>query len=171
MDKRFNCIRCGKCCKNLLLKDEEILRGLTLLPEETSNFPKTSVMPAIGIGTSPDEDDFRIFVYQIVNDTCPNLSGKSCKIYDDRPTSCRQYPFSLSFDNTSKNILIGYDLNCPSLKKNLIAKSEAENYQEIMYARRFLKVRLKMMLTKEEIWFLDLHDKQWKQRALKSKSF
>jgi Fe-S-cluster containining protein len=166
MDKRFSCIKCGKCCKNLLSKDERILRGLSLLPEEICNFPKTSIMPAIGLGSSPDEDDFRILVYQIVNDTCPNFSGKRCKIYDDRPTSCRQYPFSLSLDNTSKNILIGYDLNCPSLKKNLIAKSEKENYQEIKYAKRFLKVRLKMMLTKENIWFFDLQDKQWKQRTL-----
>ncbi len=171
MDKRFNCIRCGKCCTNLLSKDEEILRGLTLLPEETSNFPKTSVMPAIGIGSSPDEDYFRILVYQIINDTCPNLSGKSCRIYDDRPTSCRQYPFSLSLDKTLRNILIGYDLNCSSLKKNLITNSEEENYQEIMYARKFLKVRLKMKLTKEKIWFFDLHDNQWKQRKPESMNF
>ena len=68
MDKSFNCNQCGKCCKNLLSKNEEILRGLTLLPEETSNFPKKSVMPAIGIGSSPDEDDFRILVYQIVTE-------------------------------------------------------------------------------------------------------
>lgn len=162
--KHFTCGRCGECCKNLLSEDEGILRGLSLLPHETRRFPKSSVMPAIGVGSSPNEKDFGILLYQILNDTCPNLDGRNCTIYSDRPTSCRQYPFSLSLDDTSENILIGYDLNCPSLKRNVGAGIEAKNLREIEQAKNFLKVRLKMMLTKERLWYFDLHDKCWKQK-------
>ena len=30
----FECLRCGTCCTGLLVEDMEVLRGLTLLPDE-----------------------------------------------------------------------------------------------------------------------------------------
>ena len=46
----FECRRCGTCCRDLLLEDKGVLRGLTLLPGEEEAFDEASVRPAIGRG-------------------------------------------------------------------------------------------------------------------------
>jgi Fe-S-cluster containining protein len=109
----FRCIQCGKCCKNLIFTDHGIQRGLTLFPEETKHFPEKMIKPYIGIGKRPYESGFKVHAYQLVTMNCIHLSHNKCSIYTSRPTSCRQYPFSLEQDPL-EGILLGIDMNCPA---------------------------------------------------------
>ncbi len=61
----FSCIRCGKCCRLLVSENRGIMRGLTLLPEETSLFPENTVKPTIGVGETPHDPRFRVLAYQL----------------------------------------------------------------------------------------------------------
>jgi hypothetical protein len=61
----FKCLRCGRCCTDLLTEDMGVLRGLTLLPGEQEHFPEQLVSPAIGLGRRPHERGFRVIAYQL----------------------------------------------------------------------------------------------------------
>ena len=117
----FECLKCGSCCRDLLQKDKGVLRGLTLLNEEISEFKETSIKPAIGQGRRPHEKNFKIITHQLNKETCPHLRNLECTIYERRPASCRQYPFSLRENNQGRQ-QIGLDLNCPALAKKIVNK-------------------------------------------------
>ena len=116
----FMCIRCGKCCRSLLSEDRGILRGLTLLPEELHLFREDAIRPAIGVGSRPHDSKFKVLAYQLAVEPCPHLEETGCAIYVDRPSSCRQFPFSLEHSGDD-GPLLGVDLNCSSAARLLDA--------------------------------------------------
>jgi Fe-S-cluster containining protein len=157
----FECLRCGRCCTDLLAEDKGALRGLTLLPGEKGHFPEPLVSPAIGLGRRPHERGFRVIAYQLTVNTCPHLGENECDIYADRPASCRQYPFSLA-RGTDGTELMGLDLNCPSLLMHLGKKPRARFKFEVRpYAERLRKVELEAVSRPNRAWFFDLDSKKW----------
>ena len=159
----FECLRCGKCCSNLLAEDRGVLRGLTLLPEERGLFPEPIMRPAVGIGRRPEERDFLVVAYQMTEDTCPHLEENQCRIYTDRPASCRQFPFSLRH-NTEGKMQIGFDLNCPSLRTLLErVPSPRIRFDARPHAERLLGVEMEAIGDPGRAWYFDLRSKEWRR--------
>ena len=82
-----DCIKCGRCCSNLRIGDEEA--GLTLFPDEVHLFPEDKIRPHLGKGTSSPS---MIFTYQHTENVCIHLIDNMCSIYEDRPLMCRSFP-------------------------------------------------------------------------------
>jgi len=147
----FSCIRCGKCCRLLVSENRGIMRGLTLLPEETSLFPENTVKPTIGVGETPHDPRFRVLAYQLAVEPCPYLRDTGCLVYDDRPASCRQFPFSLEPTGDGGRLL-GVDLNCP------VATRLLESHTQISFegrgaALRLLRVKEQATENPRRTWF------------------
>jgi Fe-S-cluster containining protein len=159
----FECLRCGRCCSNLLAEDRGVLRGLTLLPGEHESFPPSVVRPAIGIGRRPHEKGFRTTAYQLTEDTCPQLEEDSCSIYQKRPASCRQFPLSLR-RGPEGTTQMGLDLNCPAL----LAMVDDNPRLSIRFdarpsAEKLLNVELKALRSPKRAWFFDLGSRKWRR--------
>jgi Fe-S-cluster containining protein len=157
----FECQRCGNCCKDLLQKDKGVLRGLTLLNEDISEFPKTSIKPAIGQGKRPYENSFKTIAHQLNKETCPHLRNSECKIYEQRPASCRQYPFSLRED-TQGIQQIGLDLNCPALEKKIVNNIQLRfKFLDRPSAEKLLQIEKITWKNPKKTWFYDLSNEKW----------
>ena len=162
-ENAFECRRCGRCCSDLLAEDKGVLRGLTLLPEERELFPESIVRPAVGIGRGPKGMDFLVIAYQLVEDTCPHLEENLCKIYTERPESCRQFPFSLRHNSEGK-LQVGFDLNCPSLKALLEGELGAGiRFDARPHAKRLLAVDLEATIEPGRAWYFDLKNNEWRR--------
>jgi Fe-S-cluster containining protein len=156
----FDCLRCGRCCTDLLAEDRGVLRGLTLLPEEVTAFPESMVKPAVGIGSRPREGSFEVIAYQLTEETCPHLSGGLCGIYEVRPASCRQFPFSLRRGAEGEEEL-GLDLNCPALKELLGGDFLRLRFEERPHAERLMAVQVEASKQPGRAWHLDLVTGRW----------
>ena len=156
----FECLRCGRCCTDLLVEDRGVLRGLTLLPEEVSDFPESMVKPAVGIGKHPSEGGFTVIAYQLLEETCPHLREGLCGIYGKRPASCRQFPFSLRLGPDGEEEL-GLDLNCPSLKRLLERNVSRLRFEERAHAERLMGIQMEASKQPSLAWHLDLGTGNW----------
>ena len=157
----FECLRCGRCCSNLLAEDRGVLRGLTLLPGEHELFPPSTVRPAIGIGRRPHERGFRITAYQLTEDTCPHVEEGSCGIYAQRPASCRQFPFSLR-RGPEGTMQVGLDLNCPALISMVESNLRpGPGFDGKPSAEKLLNVELEALRSPRRAWFFDLGSEKW----------
>lgn len=79
-----DCLTCANCCKNY---------SPIIEPEEISNLARAiNIEPKVLFDEyiEMDEDGDFVFRYQ----PCPmlELHDNRCKIYDDRPKACREYP-------------------------------------------------------------------------------
>lgn len=155
----FTCIRCGKCCRSLLSEDRGILRGLTLLPEELHLFREDVVRAAIGVGRRPHDSKFKVLAYQLAVDPCPHLEETGCAIYGDRPSSCRQFPFSLE-PSGDDGPLLGVDLNCPSAARLLDAYTQI-SFEGRDAAERLLRIKEQVTQNHRRAWFYDLRTGRW----------
>ena len=161
----FRCLGCGRCCKDLLAEDRGVLRGHTLMPDERQLFPESKVRPAVGVGSSPSGRDFEVIAYQLTEDTCPHLKGNLCEIYLERPSSCRQFPFSLRL-GAGGELLMGFDLNCPSIRELLGDLAEPSvRFEEREHAERLLRVEVEAMKNPEMAWYFDLGGDKWVRRT------
>jgi len=155
----FGCVRCGKCCSVLLSEDKGILRGLTLLPDETSLFPENMVKPAMGAGETPRDPGFRVLAYQLAVEPCPHLKNEGCAVYGDRPASCRQFPFSLE-PSGDGGPLLGVDLNCPAAARLLESHTQI-SFEGRGAAVRLLRVKEQAAENPRRTWFYDLRTDRW----------
>jgi len=155
---KFSCTRCGKCCEGLVTEDKGVLRGLTLLPDEVGQFPLEMVEPAIGVGRGPGCDGFSVVAYQLVADVCPHRGDSLCLIYASRPTSCRQFPFSL--EPGDRGPMIGFDMNCPSVS-TLLGSGCGLELPELQAADRLYRLKLLMAENPRQAWFYDLGARRW----------
>jgi len=156
----FECLRCGRCCTDLLAEDRGVLRGLTLLPEETASFPGSMVKPAVGIGRRPHERGFTVIAYQLTEETCPHLKGNLCGIYEERPSSCRQFPFSLRRGPDGEE-QVGLDLNCPALQGILGVNWPSLRFEERAHAERLMGIQVEASRRPGRAWHLDLGTGKW----------
>ena len=155
---RFCCTRCGKCCEGLVSEDKDVLRGLTLLPDEISIFPPGMVEPAIGVGRGPSCEGFIIVAYQLTADVCPHRGEGQCLVYTSRPASCRQFPFSL--EPGAGGPLIGFDMNCPSASA-LLRSGGGLELPELEAARRLYRLKVLLAENPRWAWFYDLGARRW----------
>ena len=156
----FNCQRCGKCCKDLVFKDSGVLRGLTLLPNEIKLFPEDLIKPYLGIGKRPYDKDFRILAYQLTISTCPNLDDNQCNIYQNRPASCRQFPFSLDPDDEGE-ILLGVDMNCPTAVELINSNQGKIEFNDRESATRLFEIKKLAIDQPRKFWIFDLDSEKW----------
>jgi len=163
IEATVECLRCGRCCSNLLAEDRGVLRGLTLLPREREQFPPSTVRSAIGIGRRPHERGFRTTAYQLTEDTCPHMEEDSCSIYPQRPASCRQFPFSLR-RGPEGTTQMGLDLNCPALRALIDDNPRLSiNFDGRPSAEKLLNVEFEALRSPQRAWFFDLGSEKWRR--------
>ena len=156
----FTCRRCGKCCRDLLLRDHGILRGLTLLPEETKHFPEEQVKPYLGLGKRPYDTNFTVLAYQLTSNVCPHLEDDKCTIYKDRPSTCRQFPFSLDPDK-EEEMLLGVDMNCPAAVELVNTSEGLIEFPDRDSAMRLYELKKQAVENPRRIWVYDLDKDNW----------
>jgi Fe-S-cluster containining protein len=84
--RKFECIKCGKCCSHLIGFRDDVRFGMYLSPEEVKLFPSEMVIPLF-------RHKKKIIAYQLKEDHCPHLTADNlCEIYDKRPLLCRTFP-------------------------------------------------------------------------------
>ena len=156
----FTCRRCGKCCRDLVFKDNGILRGLTLLPEETRYFPDEHVKPYFGVGKRPYNSSFKVLAFQLTTTNCPNLKDNQCNNYKNRPGSCRQYPFSLDQDKEGE-ILLGIDMNCPAAVELVSGSDGTLEFSDRDAAMKLFELKTMGAENPRKAWFYDLESEKW----------
>jgi len=154
------CQRCGKCCSDIVQQDRGILRGLSLLPDEIDLFPVELVKPYLGIGKRPHMAKFQIIAYQLASYSCPHLVENSCSGYDERPTSCRQFPFSLDLDEENEPLL-GVDMNCPAAVELLNNTDGLFEFTDREDAERLLELKRRVLKNPRRAWVYDLATMRW----------
>ena len=154
------CQRCGKCCNDLVQQDLGILRGLSLLPEEVHLFPDELVKPYLGIGKRPHMTKFHVIAYQLSSDSCPHLVETSCRRYDERPTSCRQFPLSLDLDEENEPLL-GVDMNCPAAVELINNTVGLLEFTDRDNAERLLDLKRRVLENPRRAWVYDLATMKW----------
>ena len=159
--REFTCLRCGGCCTSLVSEDRGVLRGPTLLPDEIYLFDEAVVKPAVGVGRRPHGKGFKVVAYQMTKETCPHLEDSGCAMYPERPACCRQFPFSLSL-GTEGELLLGFDLNCPSLSTALEEGFRpTQSFDGLESARKFLTVQREIRSQPNRVWYYDLKSDGW----------
>eukprot|EP01136_Pigoraptor_vietnamica_P005078 Opistho-1_new@36238 len=82
---KIDCLQCANCCRNYSprFKTPDIKRIAKLLRMREGDFVETYLRL--------DEDND----YVVKQSPCPFLDDdNTCKIYDDRPSDCRRYPYT-----------------------------------------------------------------------------
>jgi hypothetical protein len=141
-----------------MAEDKGVLRGLTLLPREASLFPSELVRPAVGVGRRPHGEGFRVVAYQLEADVCPHLSEGLCEIYADRPSSCRQFPFSLEPGRDGP--VVGLDMNCPGASA-LLSGGGRVDAGDLVSAEALYRLKLQVAGSPRRSWFYDLRNGEW----------
>ncbi len=156
----FICRQCGRCCRGLVFSDHGIRRGLTLFSEEAKHFPDESVKPYLGIGKRPYDSKFKIVAYQLTADVCSHLIDDKCSDYEDRPASCRQYPFSLDPD-PEEDTLLGVDMNCPAAAELVNNSDGTLEFPDRDSAEKILALKKFASVNPRHTWIYDLDSEKW----------
>ena len=99
----FECGRCGHCCSRILVDPYKngVLHGLILFEDEIELFAEFpgAVQPYMAMQKSRGKPDRVIVCYQMVQEPCPlwDAVAKTCTQYEERPATCKAYPFSGMF--------------------------------------------------------------------------
>lgn len=162
---KYNCVQCGKCCRNLNANGEF---GLFLLPDEVLNFPSSRIIPCLGKGKTPNHSSFKIMAYQLIDKICPHLQGKLCGIYEKRPLACKKYPYKI--DNyIGKKTLVSINPGCTSHENAIksgtfIEGRPSQDFDEIDYAKKAGVWTLKFRAQhkrKDTPWIYNMKTKKW----------
>jgi Fe-S-cluster containining protein len=96
----FSCRQCGKCCQNLDYHNEVTKEDMA----HWKQAGRTDIMDWVGVFRKDDQNTvYRIWMKPGTREfaeTCPFLQKKPhknqwfCRIHDDKPQICRQYPVS-----------------------------------------------------------------------------
>jgi Fe-S-cluster containining protein len=157
---KYECKQCGKCCRDLLQTDRGILRGLTLLPDEVDLFPEDMVKPYLGLGKRPYESGFTVIAYQLAVEECTKLVENMCTVYETRPTTCRQFPFSLDIDEDNDPV-IGIDMNCPAASEMVSSLDGQVEFTDRIEAEKLFELSRKVTVNPRKAWIYDLGSMKW----------
>ena len=169
----FNCLRCGCCCRDLIVTIDEAdgvqgkyKVGLMVLPEERNLFAAEDISPMWAINTKGKRRPKRpkVILYQMTRPTCPHITKTNrCLIYKRRPTICRGYPLTIHPDLTAT-----LDLKCSGCHKQNLYDTTNKVYrvfpQETVKAQMQLhsSMRKAFMTQKYSQPFLfDLKTQSW----------
>lgn len=166
MRVKFQCLKCGECCKHLIQKVPFGKAGMFLLPWERHIFPENKILPLFGVGIKgrsrkrPKE----IIAYQYTEDRCQFLNKKNlCSIYDHKPTACEGFPLEVtSIGNIVSGQICTFFKNLPT--KDLYVKFPASMIQANLEIYNYL---LKAMRQYSFTWNFDLESRRWKLCTLK----
>lgn len=96
---KFHCLKCADCCRDLLktvrIEGTMFQEGLHLYPEEVKKLNNLAHQYEVEVTIHPKwkaSSTNKVIAYQLVNHSCPFLQGNMCRIYSERPLSCRLYP-------------------------------------------------------------------------------
>lgn len=157
----FQCLRCGKCCKDFIMKTKHGKAGIFLLPEERKLFPPEKVYPlfGIGIGDSKGSKPQTVIAYQYADSQCIHLGEDNlCSIYNRRPQACRGFPYEFT--------LQGIYLN----RCSFLNQFTSDQIKQIQIPNSIVKANIKINkhlignLKRSLIhWFFDVEEKKWKR--------
>ena len=164
---RYKCLNCGICCNRLLIDRQGIRKGLPLLPDEVEIFDESHVKPAMGIGTSPDSDDFEVIMYQMTENSCPHHVKGGCSMWVFRATVCRAYPV-MPVINPDHSVVLSYDFACTAIADHM-GKYSGDRIpwdldsinREAKNARKLSRVTERVMSEFERAWIFDLLSGEW----------
>jgi len=106
----FQCCRCARCCQGKIIP---------LYPTDVERI-EGKIKESFITPTSRDEEEVTGARYKMrmPGGRCIFLEGKSCRIYEMRPDTCRRHPFIV----TGKNILVSS--TCQGVDWDTIGKEE-----------------------------------------------
>lgn len=143
---KFQCTRCGGCCKALLDGRSGHLFGLFLDPSEIGLFPEGTVFPLLGSGTP-----VQATAYQLGVNRCPHYEEDPaglgrCGIRERRPLACRAFPVISRFSVSG---------SCRSVRQNPDGLDRGSLKDELEAHDRKLGQMLERPQT-EWVWPLEL---------------
>lgn len=173
--KKFQCLKCGTCCRNLIVNFGDWTLGLILLPEETNLFPESLIAPMWGIGVKgrsrPRPE--KVCVFQLNTKICVHLTDKNtCRIYAERPLICHAHPLNIQ---VAEGRLISASVNgsCKGISRMPVNRNiKLSDYFEddILEANTILSTYLERMFVESHgyVWLYDLASCKWKRVTLDS---
>jgi len=168
---KWYCDNCGLCCINIVVEVDGIHFGAFLLPHEIMLFPRQYVRPMYGVGqkgkTRPRPE--YVYAWQNISEPCVyyDTHNRKCKIYDIRPTACKQFPISL----TRKGILLHRE--CPQVKALIsenvtITEGQVSGLESEIQAMHFMELYYYSVYVinadaydLEHTWFYDFRNEKW----------
>ena len=166
----FRCLKCGCCCRDLIVKFGPCHIGLFLLPEETKLFPIDRVSPMWAVGMrGRSRPRPNVQVYQLNGKDCPYITSKNlCGIYNIRPSVCRAHPLSIHVNPLTGPISASVDRKCQGCKD--IKSGEKQNLRkifdrEILWYNAILHSRLAKIFSVQgqPVFIYDVLIRRWKQ--------
>lgn len=168
--RKFECLKCATCCRNLRVHMGEWTLGLFLLPDEIKLFPEEKIVPmwAIGLKGRSRPRPKTIGVFQLESNNCIHITENNlCDIYDKRPLICHAHPLSLTIEQGQ---LISASVNgsCKGARKiPSNANVKLSNYfnDDVLKASAEASAYLENMFRKSGgfIWLFDLGSHKWKR--------
>jgi len=157
----FGCLKCGRCCRNLLRETKTGLHGLNLLPTERNLFPQKMIAPYMGVGRTKSE---QIILFQLTEIVCPHLlNNNQCEIHDMRPLACQIFPIVSVGDRS----LITTE--CSSINESgeitIIAPEETRAAKQLsLFIKGTMEEKARRYAPAEiHAWEYDLSTKKWVQ--------
>ena len=123
-------------------------------------FPEELVKPYLGIGKRPHESKFQVIAYQLITETCPHLAENRCTRYDERPITCRQFPFSLDLDEKDEPLL-GVDMNCPAAVELINNTDGRIKFTDRQDAKKLLNLKRRVLVNPRRAWVYNLATMKW----------
>jgi len=167
--RKFECLKCGYCCRNLRVDMGEWTLGLLLLPDEIKHFPEDKIVPmwAIGLKGRSRPRPATIGVFQLDSKSCVHLTKENtCRIYDKRPVICHAHPLSLTIE---QNLVVSASVNgsckgAEEIPSNTHIKLGDYFSDDIIKASVTTSAYLERMFRESGmIWLFDLGSRKWKR--------
>jgi len=142
---------------------------LALFSNEIQLFSQKEIYPFHGIGKSPDDEKFKISVYQLGVKNYPHLNDNGCTIYSKRPLACKSYPFEPFRIAPDGEIQLTFDVECTGILElqgrnpSEFADGKISAPVELRYCLILLEKVAKIQQEEELKWSFDLQTKKWKQ--------
>ncbi len=141
-----------------------------MFPEERKLFPRPTVSPYRGFGKYPYEKNFRIAMYQTNVSPCPHFLEEgetgTCDIFDNRPLSCRRYPFAVGAVG-ERRLALTVDKDCSAFKTpqgENVDVAEGAKIEKTAETEAATEMLLKVFDRKNrtgKMWLFDLKEKEW----------
>ncbi len=121
---QVDCILCSNCCKKIVpvLNEKDIARISKFLGFSISQFKKTYLRKHAG-------------KWSMKNTPCPFLTPEGCSIYDVRPETCKEYPY------TGKKEIVSRLFNLIDNCKICPVVFEIIQRLKVIYGREFQKYK------------------------------